>query len=585
VDQAAVVIREATDEYLLGEEAYRAGDLEAARAHFDAALLAFMTSGLPVQDNQRLKRAYDRIVQDIQSLESEAVAGMEEIREEPGGTPLEDLKDITKFLSPEELALEMEKIRPPSEGDDFSIPVVLNTQVLTFIEAFQRHFREAFAGGYQRMGRYEGMIRQTLREEGLPEDLIYLAFTESTFKPHAYSRARAKGIWQFMASTGSRYGLVRNAYVDERSDPEKATRAAARYLKDLYAMFGDWYLVMAAYNAGEGLVIRAIDRTGRRDFWDLAKTRSLRSETKNFVPSILALSIMSRDPDRYGHPGLRKDPPLEFDRATLDGPTDLALLARLAGSTVDEIKLFNPQLTRTVTPPGYRAYEVRIPRGAGEAFRTAYAALPASEKIASVRASYRVRKGDTLAGMARRFGTSASVLAEANGISVNAHLATGMTLVVPGGVETASSRGRARSRPSAVRPGAAEVRSDGRYIVRPGDTLSDIARRHGMTVARLTAMNGISDAQILRPGQSLNVRPTGEDASPAAPRAAAAPSDGKTAVASGAARKVTYRVRRGDNLYRIAQRHGITLDSLLSWNNLSDASRIYPGDILTIYAR
>ena len=588
VDQISLITQQANDQYLLGEEAYRAGDLDRARRYFDAAVLVFLNSGLPVQQDPRLKVAYEGLLRDVQSLEAEALAGQgEEGAEED--VLSEEIKDITSFLTPEELALEMEKIRPPSDADNFSIPVVLNEKVLTFIEAFEKQFRKAFVGGYQRMGQYEGMIRQTLREEGLPEDLIYVAFIESTFKPHAYSRARAKGMWQFMASTGARYGLVRNAYVDERSDPEKATRAAAKYLKDLYSMFGDWYLVMAAYNAGEGVVLRAIDRTGKKDYWEFTKTRHLRTETKNFVPSILALSIMSRDPERYGFEGLVKDPPADSDRVTLDGATDLGLIARLAGTSVDEIRRLNPQLTRSITPPGYKAYQVRVPKGSGESFQTAYQALPDSAKHASVRATYRVRKGDTVAGVARRFGTSASALSEANGLSSGAKLASGMTLLVPGGVEGSSGRSRSGSRGSASN---AYASADGTYVVAPGDTLSDIARRHGTTVRRITDLNGISERSILMPGQTLQLSGTrSEGSEPVASRTAGARQLAVPAPAlrssradtAESQRKVAHKVQTGDTLYRIALKYGTSVESLRAWNGLGSKSRIYPGEVLTVY--
>jgi peptidoglycan lytic transglycosylase D len=548
VDQAAIVIREATDRYLLGEEAYRAGDVDRARGHFDAALLTFMTSGLDVLNEPRLREAYDRMAQDIQSLEAEAVASEGESRPEPDESPTEELKDIKEFMTPDELALEMKKIKPLAAADNFSIPVVLNERVLTLIQAWQTHFSKAFVGGYQRMGRYEPMIRKVLREEGLPEDLIYLAFTESTFKPTAYSRARAKGVWQFMASTGSRYGLTRNAYVDERSDPEKATRAAAAYLKELYGMFGDWNLVLASYNCGEGLVQKAIDRTGRKDYWDLMTTRYFRAETKNFVPSIMALSLMSRDPAGYGFEGIQKEAPLDFDRVTVDGPADLSLVAKLSGTTVDEIKGLNPELTRAVTPPGVKAYQLRVPKGTGETFQTAYASMPASEKIANVRIA----------------------------------------------AATRSRRGGSRGAVSAFDG------DEGKYTIQPGDTLSDIARQTGTSVKSLAELNGISEKSMLFPGRSLKVPLDGGKGDPAA-RASSRPAAPAPAPAASKARagarpaaappkddpapKTAYKVRPGDNLYRIAQRYGTTVESLRSWNGLKKSGDIYPGDVLTIYGR
>jgi membrane-bound lytic murein transglycosylase D len=626
VDQASVIIAEATDLYLLGEEAYRAGNMERARRQFDAAVLRFLNSGQVIAENPRLQTAFDRILGDIRSLESEALADQEDSpdRSEP---PMEGIRDITEFLSPDELAAEKERVGKPESIDGveaFSIPVVLNDQVLTFIEAFENtpRFRKAFRGGYQRMGRYEPMIRRILREEGLPEDLIYLAFIESTFKTNAYSRARAKGMWQFMASTGSRYGLVRNYYVDDRSDPEKATRAAAKYLKELHGMFGDWYLAMAGYNAGEMKVVRAIRRTGKKDFWALARTRHLMRETKNFVPSILALSVMSRDPARYGHEGLKKDPPLEYDWVAVDGPTEIALVAKLTGASTRSIQELNPQLRRSVTPPGVRSYKVRVPRGKGDAFQRAYSAMPDSEKIASVMVRYRVRRGDTLGRIARKHGTTVAALAQANGIRSRSRIYAGSTLLVPRGsggsasewhrssgwagalagpdgiytvrrgdtlsaiairhgttVSRLTSLNRISAR-SILRPGQTlRVRhpsdaavADGPahgYKVRRGDTLSTIARRHGTTIARIEAMNGISRHSILYPGQQLRIpRRAGGDTAPEATKGS---------------RHVRYTVRRGDSLYAIATSHGTTVERLRSWNKMGRRSRIYPGEVLDIF--
>lgn len=620
IDRATVVINEATEEYLLGEEAFRAGELERAREHFDAAVLVFLDAGEDIAGNPRLQAAFNNIIADIRTLESEAMAEVED-SVQISETPVEKIQDITSFLSPEELAAEKRKVGRDADPRDYSIPVELNERVLTFIDAFEStpRFRDAFRGGYQRMGRYETMIRRILDEEGVPQDLIYLAFIESTFKPTAYSRARAKGIWQFMAATGSRYGLRRNYYVDERSDPEKATRAAARYLRDLYTEFGDWYLAMASYNAGEAKVRRAIRRTGSRDFWAIARTRHLRRETKNFVPSILALSVMSRDPAKYGHGDLRKDPPLEYDWAVVDGPTDLALVARLTGASTKDLRELNPHIRRGVTPPGVDSFKLRVPAGTGETFQVAYTKLPDSEKIAPIMVRYRIRRGDTLSTIARRHGTTVAAITQANGITSRSRIYAGSTLLVPRGGTASEWRRVASWQGETAGP-------DGIYTVARGDTLWAIATRHGTTVRRLASLNGLSSESILRPGQRLKVvegagapavRPgeeirytvrRGDTLSHIARRHGTTlrdieslngitrhatlypgqrlrirPGDAGDGVASGVGRKVDYTVRRGDSLYEIANRYGTTVERLRLWNNMGRRSRIYPGEILSIY--
>lgn len=620
VDATAVIIDKAMEQYNLGEEAYKQGNLDLARKHFDAAVLKFLDSGQDISANPRLKAAFDRVISDIRSLDSEALADSDE-PSDFSETPVEEIQDITSFLGPDEAAAERKKVGATPETEEYSIPVELNEQVLTFIDAFENipRFREAFRGGYQRMGRYEPMIRRILKEEGVPQDLIYLAFIESTFKPHAYSRARAKGMWQFMAPTGKRYGLDRDYYVDERSDFEAATHAAAQYLRDLHEMFGDWYLAMAAYNAGEMKVSRAIARTGKKDFWALSRTRHLRRETKNFVPSILALSIISRDPAKYGHPDLVKDPPLTYDWVTVDGPTEISLVAKLTGSSESEIRELNPKLLRSITPPGVDTFRLRVPAGTGDTFQQAYAKLPDSEKIAEVLARYRVRSGDTLSSIARRHGTTVAAIAQANGLGRRSRIYAGHVLLVPkGGGGWSASAGWADG-PVAD--------SSGIYVVRRGDTLSAIAARNGTRVSDLTELNGLSERSILHPGQRLRVSAdagsgasddggeeiyytvrSGDTLSSIARmhgtsvqglqslnglshRSILHPGDrmrirpGASAGSAGvvSAQKLTYTVRRGDNLYGIATRYGTTVERLRAWNNMGHRTRIYPGETLDIY--
>jgi membrane-bound lytic murein transglycosylase D len=223
------------------------------------------------------------------------------------------------------------------------------------------------------------MIRRIFAEEGVPLDLAYLAHVESAFKPNALSRSRAKGMFQFMARTGREYGLRQDYWIDERSDPEKCTRAAARYLKDLYAMFGDWHLAMAAYNGGPGRVSRALAQTRATDFWSLALTSRIRRETKNYVPAILAVTLISKNPEKYGFSYV-PEPPLDYDTIDVDGAVDLRVLARLAGSDGDTMHSLNPALRRHQTPPD-RVTAIRVPKGTGVSTLAALMELPPSERV------------------------------------------------------------------------------------------------------------------------------------------------------------------------------------------------------------
>ncbi|HYV85562.1 MAG TPA: transglycosylase SLT domain-containing protein, partial [Patescibacteria group bacterium] len=282
-------IREQMDEaYQSGLEAYQAGRFSEAKEHFDHAVDVVLSSGLDLSEYPSLKAAFDELVSNIADMDAELY------NQEPAGengasaSPLDSLKDITTYLTPEEAEKERQKIQQVVGTISYDIPITLNSKVLAYIEAFQTRIRDEFEAGLKRSGGYLPLIKAIFRKEGLPEDLAYMAHQESAFKTNAYSRARAKGMWQFMSFTGRKYNLRIDAWIDERSDFEKATRAAAAYLRDLHERYGDWYLAMAAYNAGEGKIDRAVARAHSKDFWTIAKTRYIRAETKSYVPAILA---------------------------------------------------------------------------------------------------------------------------------------------------------------------------------------------------------------------------------------------------------------------------------------------------------
>ena len=601
-DPEAIIFR-AQEAYDMGLEALKSGDSEAAREYFDRAVEIFINSGIPIDQDRNLRRAFDRMVDDIADLESD----LAEAPSSSGELPTEELDEITPDLTDEQAKRDRAQVAPEAAAITFDIPMVVNDKVLAWIEIFKnrKEFRQSFIGGYERFGWYEPMIHRIFAEEGMPADLIYMAFLESTYKTSAYSRARAKGIWQFMTPTGRQYGLKVNRYVDERSHPEKSTRAAARYMKDLYATLGDWHLAIAAYNTGAGNIMRAQRRSGKTSYWDLAKTRYMRLETKNFVPAILALALMAKEPAKYGFEGLQHNPPLTYDRVVVDGPIHLSRVADLAGVEEQELRFLNPHLRRGVTPPGDRNHELLVPAGAGPRFTAAYQALPSNERIATLDKIHTVRRGETMASIASRYGTSVRELASANGIS-NAHrISVGMQLTVPGAAAESEDRVATRTVRRQTR-----VAQDGPYhVVRRGDTLYAISRAYGVSLNNLLDWNGISRRTVLRPGMRLTVIPSGSPVSqtaepaqmaepvqtagtaPAAPPAATptAGTAGLLSVPGGgqsapdpAGEKVTYRVRRGDNLFRIALRFSTTVDNLRAWNNLAGDS-IRAGDLLTIY--
>ncbi|HBG04392.1 MAG: lytic transglycosylase [Geobacteraceae bacterium GWC2_58_44] len=398
---------------------------------------------------------------------------------------------------------------PEEELPESDIPLTFNSKVEYFTRYFQNSGRSSFAKWLSRSERYIPMMRTVLRNEGLPEDLVYLAMIESGFAPHAFSVASAVGPWQFMSATGKRYDLRIDPWIDERRDPLKSTVAAALYLKELYAMFNnDWYLAAAGYNAGENKILRAINMYNSRDFWELTKGEYLKRETKDYVPKLLAAAIIAKEPAKYGFADVAYLPPIEFDVVRIPSRTDLELVARICGVSTHEIRELNPELRRSCTPPNYPGYELKIPRGMSALFEAGYARIAETERYTErVRnAQYRAKRKDTLASIARRFKTTPQTIAELNNLGRNARNLRGRLLTVPVQVAAAESEEpapksvRAEPRPQ---PGVAEFNKY--YTVKKGDTLSSLARRFNVTARVLSAWNNLKTKVALKPGKRIIV--------------------------------------------------------------------------------
>jgi len=373
------------------------------------------------------------------------------------------------------------------ESETLDLPVELNDAVLSCIDLYQGRLFDWFQEALSRGQKYLPGIRRTFAEEGIPQDLAYVALVESAFKTNAYSRAKAKGVFQFIGATGRRYGLTLDWWVDERSDPEKATRAAARYLKDLHALFGDWNLALAGYNAGEGKVLRGMARYRKSNYWELRRTRALRPETKNYVPLIHAAIVLARAPERYGFV-VSPDALPEWEHLAVSGAYDLRVVAECAGEPVETIRELNPELRRLATPAD-RSYDLRVPPGRGETMRQCLADLPADKRV-----DYRkhlVRRGQTLASIARANGVPAQAIAEANFLAPQRRLRPGTELVIP--VPAGKARVVAVRREA---PRSPQDRDHVRYRIEPGDTLGSIAAEHGTTVQKLQAWNGLKGTHI-----------------------------------------------------------------------------------------
>jgi membrane-bound lytic murein transglycosylase D len=362
------------------------------------------------------------------------------------------------------------------------------------------------------------MIQNVFRAEGIPLDLAYIPIIESGFKMNALSRASAKGPWQFMKATAVEQGLKHDWYIDERSDPEKATLAAAKYLKSLHKLFdGDWHLVLAAYNGGMGRVQRAMNRSGVSDFWRLSQSsRFLPRETREYVPLILAAIIVAKNPAQYGFE-IAAAEPMAYDTVTIDRPIDLRRVAEWTGQPVDDIQALNPELRRWTTPIKADAYELKVPVGTADQFNARYASAGPGDLVTLNK--YTVKKGDTISTVARKLRVSRVDLAEANHLSVRSKLRVGQALVIPRAPATllaTNSKPAAptsvASRPIAATPAVADTGDDSEprivtHRVRRGDTLFGIARLYDTTVDKIKALNRLR-SNTITPGDRLKVQAT-----------------------------------------------------------------------------
>ncbi|HXG43494.1 MAG TPA: LysM peptidoglycan-binding domain-containing protein [Gemmatimonadales bacterium] len=455
-----------------------------------------------------------------------------------------------------------------------------HSRVQFYLDFFQGPARDRFTIWLQRMPRYEPMIREKLRQYGLPEDMVYLALIESGFSNSAVSRSRAVGMWQFMKGTGKLYGLRVDSWVDERRDPIRATDAAARHLADLRDQFGSLYLAAAAYNAGAGRVnrgLRRMNRSGAEDededenpdasFFRLYDTRYIRRETKDYVPKLIAAALIAKEPERYGFPPAEPAKPLPMDSIVVTEATGLDVLARLADTTVAAMRELNPHLLRAVTPPRSRAV-VRLPAGTAERVAARYAQLAPQERVTTV--EHVVARGQTLGSIARLYGVSSRVIANANPGVRAGRLRPGTRLTIPTSYAMLSTLDR-RSVEDRPRRSSGVVGA-GRHRVRAGESLWIVSQRYRVSVSELRRWNGIEPGEVLKAGEVIWV-------SDPAGAAAASPSAVASAPSGGSRVHV---VRSGDTLSGIAARYGVTVSALRSANGLDRYDVLKAGTTLRI---
>ena len=389
------------------------------------------TASLPLQNN--VANIGD-VPLDSEAAGPEIGTPLEEIEEEEilpeDFFDLETLDDSVKLASSfPPLSIDPED--PLSPEMTYDVPIVLNDLVTNYITFFQTRLRDRFEEWLARSGRYIPMMQEILKEHQLPEDLVFLALIESGFNPKAFSRAKASGPWQFITGTGKRYGLRIDQWIDERRDPVKSTVAAARYLKDLYGMFGSWPLSMASYNAGEGRIMRAMARTKAEDFWELHSS-SLRPETKNYVPKFMAATIIAKEPQKYGF-FIDYHPPFTYEEVQISKPVSFKTIAKAAGISVAEIKTYNPELKKEMTPPKYPRYRLKLPLGAKARFVENFSPRAEKEIEITDAQKHRIRRGETISSIARKYDVSVRRILEANQLEKGNLIQAGHLLLIPGG--------------------------------------------------------------------------------------------------------------------------------------------------------
>ncbi len=558
---------------------HQAGKNDLAKENFDNALNALLSSNLDIRSDERLQEEFDRIVQGVNELFPGGTTAATEPDTQQKSEPAPI--DETNGLTPAPDANVKAKAQAEVKNTRSDLPLMMTDQVAGYITYFSNRGRDTFERAYARSGRYHDMIVSTLKQEGVPQDLIYLAQAESGFHPHAVSRVGARGIWQFMGSRARGYGLSHNMWVDDRQDPEKSTRAAARHLKDLYNQFGDWYLAMAAYNSGPGTVQAAVKRTGYADFWELYRRNVLPKETRNYVPIILAVTIMTKNPSQYGLGSVVMERSADYDIVTVNYPVDLRLVAECVNSTSSELQDLNPSLLRLTTPRTGK-FELHLPVGTKDQYEDAIDAIPTDMRLWW--RYHKVQTGDTLASLARNYHTTTKSIIAANRLDDN-ELQDDSKLIIP------------------VTPGrhpfsdtATYARRITRYKIHPGDTVESVADNFGISAQMLRRWNGIhGDSLRGRRVLALHlpVSPSEHDAEVASSRsrskhpkatetAATKPPATKSAKIDReeAAAVVHHKVKHGETLYSIANAYRTTVAVLKRDNR--NVAVLRPGMILIV---
>jgi len=470
----------------------------------------------------------------------------------------------------------------------YDFPVTINKQVEYYLDLFQNKQKNYFKRWLARSGKYLPAIRHELRKAGLPQDLVYLAMIESGFNPSAYSHAHAAGLWQFIRGTGRNYGLRIDSWVDERREPEKATKAAVAYLGALYERFGDWQLAVAAYNAGAGKMERAIKKYNSRDFWKLAQHRYLRLETKRYVPKLIAAILIARNPEQYGFTDIDYQQPVQYDLIKVPPRTDLRAIAVSGSTTIKEIRKLNNELRKNQTPPTSGSYQLKIPAGSYDLVAANMSRL--HPVVTTGYKTHKVRKGETIGRISKRYRVSMTTLLKANKLHTS-KLKNGQRLRIP----YKTTKYVLLKKGQTAKEYYASTSKNGRMVLhelRRGETLSKVSKRYNVPVELIVQWNDITDVRRIRAGHQLAIYLDHDTVShPVAStksitladvkkRKSVADKKGKKAHKQDTAINF-YKVRNGDSLWSIARKFQVSARDIRQWNDLPN-NMIHPGKKLKI---
>ncbi len=537
--------------YALGVSANREGNWREAQEHFEQALDILASLDIEEETDSLRAEKFNMLLREIAGDYKVTLLSLGVLSGESSISAfLERFEDVENF---KKLQLDFEKSGELPPGEDFVIleapaydmPIEWNYRVENAVIYFQTVGRDAFESYMRRSGKYADIMRRIIKEKGLPLDLLWLCLVESGFNPKAYSWARAMGPWQFIASTGRKYGLRRNWWYDERRDFVKSTHAACDYLSFLHEKFGSWSLALAAYNSGEGRVERSIQKNHNDNFWDLKLPR----QTENYVPLYMAATIIAKDPEKYGF-DVTYDDPITFDVLEIDEPVDLKKVAKVAGTSLNTMQELNPELLRGVTPPNYPGYELRIPVGSKKLLAE-YLETNRSQFTGGLFIEHKVRKGETLSYLSKKYGVPVSVIMETNALTRKHFLRIGQLLMIP---SQGGSSGGARLSDS-------EKKKLTFYTVQRGETLSQIASMFGSTTGQLQKLNGLKNPNHIKKGQRLRVRPTDTRQSGVFTQ---------------------HQVKKGETLSYLAGKYGVSVSAIMEANSLTNRHRVMAGQHLLI---